>query len=257
MKLTLILAIVSMVFLVMACQPVQPVGDAAQLQGTQWVLTDLGGEAVPAEITVMGMFGEDGSLAGSSGCNSYNTSYEVNGQSLTVSPQIMSTMMMCPDPVMQVEQAYQQALTNVASYEISGDTLVLSDSSGSALMTFSAQSQGLAGTMWNVISYNNGKQGVVSVMAGTELTAEFQDNGNVGGNSGCNGYFGPFKTDGDQISIGPLAMTAKMCVDNEIMEQEGLYLQALESAATYRIEGSKLELRTADGAMAVNLAVVK
>ena len=92
----------------------------------------------------------------------------------------------------------------------------------------------MAGTSWKVVSYNNGNQAVVSVLAGTELTANFEDNGNVGGKAGCNGYFGAFKTDGDQISIGPLAMTGKMCEDEAVMEQEMLFLQALESAATYR-----------------------
>jgi heat shock protein HslJ len=35
------------------------------------------------------------------------------------------------------------------------------------------------------------------------------------------------------------------------MEQEAQYLSALETAATYKIEGKVLELRTADGALAV------
>ncbi|MCZ7589672.1 MAG: META domain-containing protein [Gaiella sp.] len=35
-----------------------------------------------------------------------------------------------------------------------------------------------------------------------------------------------------------------------VMDQEAGYLAALETAATYRVEGSKLELRTADGAIA-------
>ena len=36
-------------------------------------------------------------------------------------------------------------------------------------------------------------------------------------------------------------------------EQETAYLAALETAATYRVEGSQLELRTAGGALAVEL----
>jgi len=33
------------------------------------------------------------------------------------------------------------------------------------------------------------------------------------------------------------------------MEQEKQYLQALSTAATYRVDGSKMEFRTADGAL--------
>jgi hypothetical protein len=36
------------------------------------------------------------------------------------------------------------------------------------------------------------------------------------------------------------------------MEQEAQYLAALESAATYQIEGTTLELRMKDGALAVD-----
>ena len=55
--------------------------------------------------------------------------------------------------------------------------------------------------------------------------------------------------DGAKIKIGAAATTRMMC-DEPIMQQEQLYLAALETAATYKVEGSKLELRTADGALA-------
>jgi heat shock protein HslJ len=45
----------------------------------------------------------------------------------------------------------------------------------------------------------------------------------------------------------------KMCNDPEgVMDQESQFLAALESAATYKIEGTRLELRTADGALAAD-----
>jgi hypothetical protein len=41
-----------------------------------------------------------------------------------------------------------------------------------------------------------------------------------------------------------------------VMEQEMLYLKALETAATYRIDGNFMELRTADDAMAATFESV-
>jgi len=38
------------------------------------------------------------------------------------------------------------------------------------------------------------------------------------------------------------------------MDQETQYLAALSTAATYRIDAGKLELRTADGAIAASFA---
>ncbi|HXV97717.1 MAG TPA: carboxylesterase family protein, partial [Anaerolineae bacterium] len=48
------------------------------------------------------------------------------------------------------------------------------------------------------------------------------------------------------------AATRKACPQPEgVMDQEMQYLAALETAATYQLRGDTLELRTADGALAV------
>ena len=41
------------------------------------------------------------------------------------------------------------------------------------------------------------------------------------------------------------------------MEQETLYLQALETAATYKIDGNKMEMRASEGSMAANFQKVR
>jgi heat shock protein HslJ len=106
-----------------------------------------------------------------------------------------------------------------------------------------------------VIGYNNGKQAVVSVLLDTSMTASFGKDGALSGNSGCNTFSGTFKLDGNQITIGPLASTMMMCSDPAgVMDQEAQYLAALQSAATYQIEGNVLELRTQDGALAANFS---
>jgi heat shock protein HslJ len=40
-----------------------------------------------------------------------------------------------------------------------------------------------------------------------------------------------------------------MCADPEVMDQEAAYLMALETAATYKITGDRMEMRTEDGAL--------
>ena len=130
----------------------------------------------------------------------------------------------------------------------------LNDASSKALVIYKAQSQSLDGTSWQVISYNNGNQAVTSVLAGTELTAIFGTDGNLSGSSGCNTYVGSYKVDGDKITIGPLASTKKFCIDPAgVMDQESQFLAALQSAAAYKMEGNRLELRTQDGALAADL----
>lgn len=112
----------------------------------------------------------------------------------------------------------------------------------------------LAGTAWEVTAYDNGKQAVVSVLGGKRITADFGKDGRVTGTAGCNRYFASYEVADATITIGVPGSTRRMCAEPKgIMEQEALYLAALESAARFRVEGDKLELRTEKGALAVSL----
>ena len=161
--------------------------------------------------------------------------------------------MACQPKIMAQESVFLNALSSARSYSVSGSKLTLKASGGRALLTYKAQSQGLAGTSWNVLAYNNGKQGVVSVSAPT-LTAVFSKDGNLTGFAGCNNYAGTYKSTPPKISITQLSSTRKACATpNGVMDQESQYLAALPTAATYRIEGSKLEFRTKSGSIAAEL----
>ena len=204
--------------------------------------------------SITAQFDEEGTVGGSSGCNNYNAGYEADGNNITIntSPAAM-TLMACPEPIMVQESIYLEALGTATTYEISGDQLVLYDASGNAVATFTAVSQDLAGSSWEVIGYNNGKGGVVSVIIGTEITAEFGETGELTGISGCNNYFGPYETDGEAISMGPFGTTRKACPEPEgVMEQENQYLAALETAATYSVDGMTMNMRTAEGSTVAN-----
>jgi heat shock protein HslJ/uncharacterized lipoprotein YbaY len=238
---------------------VVPVGGGAQtgpapaLTGTTWGLMALGDEEMVPGVTIIAEFTEDGKLGGNSGCNSYNTTYEVDGNNIEISDKIANTAMACPDPIMEQEAAYLAALPTAATYEIEGSEMVLLDGGGEAVLIYATETQELAGTSWQVISYNNGKGGVVSVIIDTEITANFGEDGQVTGRASCNNYFGPYEAQDGNISMGPFGATEMWCSEPEgIMDQESQYLAALETAATYKIEGHRLSMRTADGAMAVN-----
>ena len=125
---------------------------------------------------------------------------------------------------------------------------------GAATAIFTTQSTALAGTVWDVTGYNNGRQALVSVLADTSLTMAFSNDGKVTGSAGCNRYTAVYLVEGVKLEFGPAAATRMMCARPEgIMEQEQLFLKALETVATARFEGDRLELRTADGALAVTL----
>ena len=228
-------------------------GQDHPLVDTQWSLTLLQGEPLLPNSYISARFSADGAVSGTGGCNRYRASYQVDGPGIAVNP-AAGTLMACPPPLMQQERSYLAALQATASYELSQDTLLLKDLSGATIARFVAESQSLAGSSWDVTGYNNGRQAVVSLIAGTAITARFDQDGKLAGNAGCNNYAGAFDLGEETIAIGPLRTTRKFCQQPEgLMEQEELYLAALQTAAVYRIEGRSLELRTADGALAVKL----
>jgi heat shock protein HslJ len=118
--------------------------ESAGLSDTEWELSlyYVGGDAVTSPLVgtrLSAHFTADGKLSGSAGCNRYQGSYQMAGDSLTIGP-VASTKMACPDPagVMEQEAAFLVILENTAAYQIKGDTLVLLDSNGAPLAEFIA-----------------------------------------------------------------------------------------------------------------------
>lgn len=218
-----------------------------------WLLATLHGEAPLADTTITMEFGEGNKVAGSSGCNQYSTTYTVDGDQLSFGEQIATTMMACLEPIVEQEREYLQALAATKTYDLVEDVFTLFDADGNQLATFVAVSQSLAGTSWQVISYNNGRGGVVSLMIGTEITANFEES-RVTGNSGCNTYSAQYQTQGDQINIGTAEVTEMACLEPEgVMDQEQQYLAALSMADVYKVQGIRMEMRNSEGSLMVNL----
>jgi heat shock protein HslJ len=245
----------SVVLLALASCASSRSGGGGDLSGKVWALSELTGKSLVAGSGITALFSSGGQVGGSAGCNQYLGIYTVSGNTITVSSPMASTMMMCDPAVMLQENAYLSALGEAKTYTVKGDQLTLVSADKSRLAVYQAQSQDLSGTSWEVIGYNNGKQAVTSVLAGSTLTADFGKDGTLSGNSGCNTYNGPYTVSGNQIKIGPLATTRMACSEPAgVMEQEAQYLAALETAATYQIEGVALELRTKDGALAADFS---
>lgn len=220
--------------------------------GTSWVLASLTGTSLQPDLRVTLGF-EDGQLHGTDGCNRYSASYTADARGFRLAGPLVSTKMACPGPVMQQAQAFLAALDQAREARIEGKRVILSDETGRVLATLEAQSRDPAGSAWEVAGYNNGRQAVVSVRGGSTLTIAFSEDGKVSGSAGCNRYTGGHSVSGKTISIGRLAATRKLCADPEgVMEQEAQFLKALERATAVRIDGDRLELRAADGALLVS-----
>lgn len=219
------------------------------LEGTTWVLaegTDLG---VPLGDVVVSAQFDGGKVSGQSGCNTYNGPYTLDGDNLTIGPNLASTQMACGEAETAVEQAYLERLPKVASYSIDGESLTLADGDGEALLEYEASvgADAIVGS-WTVLSYYSGNA-ITSVLAGATLTAEFTES-EISGNAGCNSYSGPYEVDGDAITIGPLASTRMACESDELTKQEADYLAALDLARSFAVVGDRLDLFRDGGTIA-------
>jgi heat shock protein HslJ len=237
-----------------ACAAVPPTAEQPGLEGTAWVLAELPGHArVPGSSVTLRF--EDGRASGSDGCNRFGLAYSTTGSKLEFQPSGISTQMACGPELMQQASAFMANVTGAQAYRVeAGQQLQLLGADGAVLARLVAQPEGLAGTAWLVTGYNNGRQAVVSVLNDTELTMEFSADGKVAGSAGCNRYVGSFKQDGKALSFSPAAATRRMCIEPEgVMQQEQQFLKALETVATARQEADRVEMRTADGALAISL----
>ena len=76
-------------------------------------------------------------MSGSSGCNSYQAGYEVDGNNITISLPF-STMMACAesDGIMEQEQEYLTAIGTAATQQISGDSMEVRTSKRPVVASF-------------------------------------------------------------------------------------------------------------------------
>ena len=221
------------------------------LEGPVWRLRRLGGRdetAVSAGKGVTVRF-ERGRVAGVSACNQFSGTYRIEEGSLVLGP-LAGTMMACPEPAMTLEQVFREAFAGRMDYKVEGDLLMLGPASDVPLVFRREPAASLEGAAWSVTGYNNGRQAVVSLAAGTAITLAFRE-GSLTGNAGCNDFRTSFTLVGDRLTLGPPAATRKACLEGSTMAQEQAFLAALGTVATWRVHGSGLELRTENGALAV------
>ena len=237
--------------LLTACTTMATTPEAPPLEGTAWVLSSLPGRTLLASEPATLNF-EGGRVQGSDGCNRYSAPFSTKGSTLEILPRGVSTQMACAPEVMRQAEAFMAALQSAKSFRLSDGALQLLGADGAVLATLEAQSRILAGTQWRVTGINNGKGAVISVLSGSAVDIAFDHEGRASGSAGCNRFTAGYDSDGSKLRFLAPGATRKMCATEGVMEQEQQFLTALESVTAMRIEGNRLEMRRADGALAVS-----
>ena len=94
----------------------------------------------------------------------------------------------------------------------------------------------LAGTEWRVVTLQG-----ETVPAGTISTLNFITDDRIVGRAGCNRYYGPYASQQERITMGPI-VTTRMACSPEATAWEERYLGALQEAARAALDEDGQEL---------------
>lgn len=220
-----------------------------------WTLVAYGDATNPTVVEegtkVTATFASDGSLSGSGGCNSYNSTYQLTGDQIVIGP-ITSTMMAC-EKGMDQESIYLSALQSAQRIAFNPQgRLEIYYNSGTTTETkliFAPGETSFTDTVWVMESYGDGNN-PTPAEKGVVVTAVFSLEGMVNGSSGCNSYSAGYTVQGNSIDIQPPISTYMACPQG--LEQEVNYLAALDAAETYQIVGTRLQIFYAGGTSVIN-----
>jgi heat shock protein HslJ len=109
-------------------ETIQPSG----LPSTSWILTELNGSGEFGKLVPTLAFGEDGTVSGFGGCNTFSGTFTTEGPELAIGA-LTTTDMACEAPAGPVEAAYLGGLAGVQEWTLVGGILQLG---GAAAMTF-------------------------------------------------------------------------------------------------------------------------
>jgi heat shock protein HslJ len=113
---------------------------APSLVGPNWQLLAYNNGRNAVQSVMIGtqptaMFGADGQVSGSGGCNTFAGPYQSTATTLSIGP-LISTRMACEQPVMDQETAYLAALERSTTYRFENGRLMLADGSGATQADF-------------------------------------------------------------------------------------------------------------------------
>lgn len=108
----------------------------------------------------------------------------------------------------------------------------------------------LSDTTWNLISYGPNDNPILA-LEDVDATISFSDDGEIGGNVGCNGFGGSAKIAGNKIFVGPLMSTQMYC--EATMDQEYAVLMLLNGELVFESDGNSLTIFSEDGTSALHL----
>lgn len=107
----------------------------------------------------------------------------------------------------------------------------------------------LEGTRWILTTYavsGGTKDALPDPVIDATFATPRNGEGQVSGSGGINQYSGAYKIDGKNLTVGTISST-RIAGSPAAMQQEADYLTALQTAATFEIDGGTLTIKNRSG----------
>ena len=212
--------------------------------GTRWVFVM---ESLPQGETPYVRFG-DGRMEGFAGCNHFAASYvqdSVGAGAIAIRRIEVPNRRACEASVQGIESRLLESLQSISSYSITGKAMVMTGSSGSLRLVAEAPNAamagspgGLTGTRWLGEGANPADRNAPAI--------EFVTDDRIAGYTGCNLLSGAWRMEGEDIRIGRIVITKRMCAGPEEAVEKRV-LGVLVENTRFKHDGNQLVATAPDG----------
>ena len=182
------------------------------LNGKQFISVDVDGATLVPGTTIRISFA-DGQLTAQAGCNTLGGSYTIVDGKLVGGDEWSMTEMGCDPARHAQDQWLANLLSSSPTVGVDGDKITLT--AGDVVVQMldrevAEPDMQLTGQTWTLSSLISG-DAVSSMPAGVTATLEFNDDGTVSFNSGCNSGGGSYTVDGQTVTFSNLLTTEMAC----------------------------------------------
>ena len=215
----------------------------------QWKLVQLNGTAVPnSSNAYLELNADQTRFSGNAGCNRMFGTALVRGARVDLS-NIGTTKMACADRRLQrLETEFVRALENVDRFDRRGNKLELYVRRHIVIRLSAVTKQApedprsevrLEDKKWTLESI----KGVPVSRRGRSAFLVFDAvKRSAGGNSSCNVFGGSYSAIGNSLKLTDIVSTMRACIEDDRMQMEREFLDALRATNRYEIERGKLML---------------
>ena len=209
-------------------------------------MTEMNGRSIRSSRAYMEFEESASRFSGNAGCNRLFGQYELTGQRFKAK-QIGTTKMACLERrVARAETEFLEALKNADRLRRNGDTLTMRGA-GERVLRFRRAGRSerepvtasLTARKWLLRSID----GRPMILRRDAPFLNFDGaKRSAGGNSGCNAFGGEYEALGSSIKFSNIISTMRACEFEDRMTIERGFLDALQAADSFRIEGDKLAI---------------